>query len=77
MPLPPDCSVASLAAWLDKHSPVYLGGPIMASMARAVRALVEEKVREAVSEASAIYVHPDASGPYAVDLIVSRVLGAP
>lgn len=68
--LPPSCSVADLAAWLQLE-----GGATYAHMARAVRALVEAKVREAVSEASAIYVHPDASGPYAVDLIVSRVLG--
>ena len=66
--MPADCRVETLRAWLATNECVD-----HADMARAVRALVEAKVREAVCDAD---LH-DALDEAIADHIVSRVLGAP
>ena len=67
--MPADCRVETLAEWLYHK----IRRDSDADIARAVRALVEAKVREAVCDAD---LH-DALDEAIADHIVSRVLGAP
>ena len=81
VPMPRDLSEEAVALWLQAH-----GGATYVSLARAVRALVRAKVREAVEATK------DATDPYcecdnrgtggrihlrfdATDAIIARVMG--
>ena len=77
MPLPPDCSVASLAAWLrilDYPSANFTG----IEMARAIRALLEAKCRAMFENVIDLWPEDDfIPGIATQEDLVSRVLGAP
>lgn len=82
VPLPADCRVETLAEWLGDayaEAGMYVGPrgkEGRAAMARAVRALVEDRVRAAIARVWAEET-TDTFEETGTDRIVSRVLGSP
>lgn len=73
-PLPRECSEEALRVWVNG---VWLAAPhdaVWGTMARAVRALIEAKVREAITAARA---QERRGGFTDDDEIIDSVLGAP
>lgn len=83
MPLPADLTESALAEWLRAIYDATAGGgrrstyhcdPVLAAQARAVRSLVEAKVRDAVFICNS---DPDCDTIHESNEIVVQVMGAP
>jgi len=75
-PLPASMSARDVARWLDGYFPVDISIATMESIARAVLALVEAKVREALRRQERAFITalppcPDSD----FDAILSHVMG--